>query len=454
MPALQPRILSTQAPRRTGKLGLTFSKDKAELYLMNFMLYLALFRGTGMWYGYPSLFVEGDALDPMPQQLMLYALAPFILCFVFFQPGLVLSYLKRTTVLVGFVTVMCIASIFLSVRMDSSLRGFAAMALLTVPPLLYRLRYGGMQTFRHIRNFAIFSAFANAAYIVAFPRFAIMAGSYAGDVKGLFYHKNGLGQFSAVATIVLFFWPFDGKALTRERLIQGVAFLITLGLVVVSKSSTAVIMVAIGMAVITGMNVLQNVKQERARSAVVLTTVGYGGLVGGGLAFLAITVVAAAFGKDLTFSGRSNIWGGLVPLIYDKPVFGHGFAIFRSPDMIAQYVRLTFNARSTHSTYLELCLDMGVPATFAWIVFLLIRMYQKTIAVAQNAQMRIFQGREVAVILIIAIGASMEANMMFGPSALWPIMVAALPIDKIAKARRPRRFAFGGKKPPVAVAGE
>ncbi|MGO7216299.1 O-antigen ligase family protein, partial [Rhizobium ruizarguesonis] len=78
-----------------------------------------------------------------------------------------------------------------------------AVIVLAVPPLLNRARYGNVEAFRILGRFAIAAAIINVLYTAAVPQFAIMRGSYAGMVKGGFYHRNTLGQFGSVSFVCL-----------------------------------------------------------------------------------------------------------------------------------------------------------------------------------------------------------------------------------------------------------
>ncbi|MBX4937849.1 O-antigen ligase family protein [Rhizobium binae] len=407
--------------------------------LLTVMLYLTLLRATGMWYGYPSNFDDGISVDPLPQKLMLYSLIPMMGLYFFLEPNRFLSYFRGTPVLVVVVSVFSLISLALSISFGASARGIAAVAVLTIAPLLYRRRYGSIETFRLLQNFAIFAAFANVLYTAAFPHFAIMGGSYAGMVKGLFYHKNTMGQFFAVAFIVVFSMGIPPAKLRYRTLFRWAALLLMLLLIAVSRSSTAVVMLAMGLATITGLKMMQKIGNSGIRSFFLFFLCLILGFIGASAYLGAAQLIAEAFGKDLTFSGRTNIWEQLIPLVYDKPIFGYGFALFRQPEIMEQFVRVTFDARSTHNTYLELALNIGVPGTIAWVAFLFKRLGQRITTVSAGAALNEIQAKEVAIILMIMIGAMMEAGLMLAPVVLWPLMVVCLPKDPLPSSFRMRR---------------
>ncbi|PDT32168.1 hypothetical protein CO660_01820 [Rhizobium sp. L9] len=431
--------LTRQAARSRPRHGI--EKETLVRWLLTVMLYITLLRATGMWYGYPSNFDDGISVDPLPQKLMLYSLIPMMGVYFILEPNRFLSYFRRIPVLVIVVAGFSLISLALSISFGASARGVAAVTVLTIAPLLYRRRYGSVETFRLLTNFAIFAAFANVLYTVAFPRFAIMGGSYAGMVKGLFYHKNTMGQFFAVAFVVVVSIGLPAAKLRYRTLLRWTALLLMLLLIAVSRSSTAVVMLAMGLATLAGLKMMFKIGNSGVRSFFLFFLCLILGFVGASAYLGAAQLIADAFGKDLTFSGRTNIWEQLIPLVYDKPIFGYGFALFRQPEIMEQFVRVTFDARSTHNTYLELALNIGVPGTIAWVAFLFKRLGERITTVSSGAALNEVQAKEVAVMLMIMIGAMMEAGLMLAPVVLWPLMVVCLPKDSSPSSfrRKPRK---------------
>lgn len=409
--------------------GFAIRRETAVSVLLTGMFFIVMWRATGMWFGLPANFDEGAAVDPAPMRVLLYSLIPLIGIYACLEPKRFLSVFAQTSPLICIVLALCLVSIVISESVDASVKGAAAVILLTVPVILYRARYGGERLFYSFATFCIISAFANFLYTAAFPQFAIMRGSYAGMVKGLFYHKNILGQFCAVAFIVLLPMHRSEFRLTYRFVIKCSAILLTLGLVMLSRSSTAVVMVVAGLGILFGMTTLQRITNMTVRSMTVLVLAVVLVALGAAVYLGAIAAIAELFGKDVTFSGRTAIWEQLMPLIYQRPLMGYGFALFRQPEIMARFVSVTFDARSTHNTYLELALNIGIPATVLWVAFLLARLGRKLTKVQTTTRLKIVQKRDVALIVLVMTGAFMEAGFMLAPLVLWVSLVAALPLD-------------------------
>ncbi|KPH07349.1 O-antigen ligase [Rhizobium sp. BK619] len=400
-------------------------RDVLAKLVLTIAFYASLWRATGMWYGLPANFDDGAAVDPLPMKILLYGLIPLSGLYFLLEQKQFLRVFSRFSPFIVVVGISCLTSIVFSIDKTASLKGLAAVIVLAIPPLLYRARYGNVEAFRVLGRFAIAAAFINVLYTAAFPQFAIMRGSYAGMVKGAFYHKNTLGQFSSISFVCLLSTEKLGR-LRYSTLVRWAAMLCLLALIVATKSSTAVVLTMFGSMMLYGIRVIHIYPNRLFRSFVVFLLFV---IIGFGASFVYLGVasaVAEAFGKDITFSGRTNIWEQLLPLIWDRPLTGYGFAMFRQPDVMEEYVKVTFDARSTHNTYLELALNIGIPGVTAWTLFALTRVFRKMTIVDPDPAESGARRKEIVIIILIMLGAMTEAGMMLAPFICWPHMVIAL----------------------------
>lgn len=392
------------------------------------MTYLAMWRATGMWYGYASSFDESAGVDPLPMRLVLYSLIPMLAVLALLDKQRMLLVLKKSRLSVVAVCIVCVLSLAASLDRNASLRGLVAVALLAAPPLLFRARFGSIETYKLICRFIYVTAIANFIYTFAFPQFSIMGGSYAGMVKGLFYHKNGLGQFCSMAIVILAVKPRI-MPLSYSGILRFFVILILLGLLLASQSSTAVVTMSIGLMMIMGLHILGRIRGATTRLVILLyftvMIVAVAGLALMGVASL----IAAVFDKDLTFSGRTDIWDFLLPLVYDRPLLGYGFASFRQASIIEQYVSLSHTVNSLHNTYLEISLNIGVPGMILWVSSVIAILVQKYLTQPANPLARSVRNKEIAVITLILIGGFTEAGFMLAPVVFWPFFVALLPAN-------------------------
>lgn len=432
LPASERAAPRFRRPSAGSTPGTRIRKETLVGVLLTTIMVVVLVRGTGMWFGLPSTFSEDAVVDPLPQKLQLYSLVPLIGLYLLLEPNRMGGHLRRVPSSLWFVIIVSILSLSVSINFGASFRGLAAVALLTVGPLLYRCRYGKAQTMQLLSKFFIVTAYLNIAYTVLFPQYAVMGGSYAGMVKGLFYHKNLAGQFFAIGFLVILLDSSVRAAISGKFLIKAVAMVIALSMVVLSRSSTAVVMLGVGMVLIFAIRGLKVFGNIYVRALLILMVAIFGGIAVAGLYLGVVQTVAAAFGKDLTFSGRSDIWEQLIPLIYDRPLLGYGFAVFRQPDIIAYYVHDTFNVRSVHNTYLELTLNIGLPATVIWIWFVFSRLLRKLLVFDLHNWERNATVTEIVIIVLVMVSCVMEAGMMLAPIILCSLLTICLPLrDKV-----------------------
>ncbi|MDB5562329.1 MAG: O-antigen ligase-related protein [Hyphomicrobiales bacterium] len=416
--------------------------------LLYFLAYFCLIRATGMWIGYPPTQDENATVDSGPQQLLLYSLIPFTLLYVWLNSKLVFGYIRRIPLTLAIFMVLVLISTAVSVNFVASARGLMAVVVISLPILLFKNRFGSVKTIDMLRNFAVVAVFANLLYTAILPRYGVMGGSLAGSVRGLFLHKNFFGQFSALAFLLLVPTLTQRPLFTYKNLRIAAACVLALGSAALSKSSTALVLCLVGLASLGVSWLISQVPMKSLRIYVLLVsvTVLAAFVYFFGLAFAGD--IASSFGKDITLSGRSELWDALLDALFERPWFGHGFAMFRQPDYIAMFThQIAWGPRSTHNTYLELALNLGIPAIAMWVIFLLARFVSKAVYVPASPIERMANSREVAVMMMVIIGSFTEAGMMLAPLATWPLLLAVLPETRIKRPLRPKQGAGHSEQP-------
>lgn len=391
---------------------------------------LAIVRGAQLWYGWPTSQGEFVQQTMIHMQLMLFSGLAFSIIYIIVYPKELFSRLRSGGVLIGIVIFLLAISVVFSVDKVASARGALAVISLSLPMLLFRWRFGEVGALEVVRKISFIIISANFIYCILVPHYGFMSGSLEGDMRGLFPHKNGFGHTMATMAILLLPSPSQRHAIRPSFMIQIVGFALAMIGMVMSHSSTALIQFAVGIGSIMVANVAGRIPGVSTRVflafGLFMGILAIALFAGTGL----LSDVSGVVGKDMTFSGRTYIWAALFPHIFDYPFTGHGFAMFRNGYYFTQFTAdVPFGAKSTHSTYIELLLNIGIPGTCLWLLLVLKQLLMKIVAARQSDMEAAARNRSIAVIIMTLLGAATEAGQMLAPLDTLTLMLLALPLD-------------------------
>ncbi len=190
----------------------------------------------------------------------------------------------------------------------------------------------------------------------------LFSGEVTAGWRGSFIHKNALGPFLVVALLTIL-------VLERRRSLRWCSATIACGLLVMTQSVTAW-WVATVCGGLLGWLTWYARTPARTRGGVALPSLVIGGLMLAGLARV-YPVVVDAYGKDLTFSGRTVIWKAALEAIAARPLTGYGVGgvWFRPTAEPARSIIADagFTIFHTHNGYIELLLLLGAIGLALWL---------------------------------------------------------------------------------------
>jgi O-antigen ligase len=196
---------------------------------------------------------------------------------------------------------------------------------------------------------------ASLALGLLVPGLGIMqGGSNAGSWQGVFAHKNDLGRFIVLAAVVSTF------AAARRRWAP-LVLLPALALLVLSESATSAVTLVVLLLVIPVLRLLQ-----RRRSATLPLLVAAAVLLGAGVAVAVLsnaTDIIVRLGKDLTLTGRTEVWADVWTLIQERMWLGYGYnAFWLGLDGPSAYIwaRHGWRPNHAHNGFLDLWLELGL----------------------------------------------------------------------------------------------
>jgi exopolysaccharide production protein ExoQ len=188
------------------------------------------------------------------------------------------------------------------------------------------------------------------------PGIGRMTAEHPGAWSGLWTHKNTLGGIMALGVAVC-----AGAAIVdpARRSLWIATTLGAFALVLFSTSKTALLASMLGLCVIAaGMVIRRGLLPTILLCAASLVAI----ILGAAIVMLAPDLVVAALGRDLTLTGRTDIWEASTRFVQAKPWLGYGYYAFWLPDNgPAFWVRdeVQWQVASAHSSWLELSLGLG-----------------------------------------------------------------------------------------------
>ena len=298
------------------------------------------------------------------------------------RAGLAWLLIRNLNLYFMLLVVLAIASIAWSIEPSLTVRRI--IRLVTFVFVCLALVLSGWHTKRFqnvLRPILTIMLSGSILFVMFMPHLAIEqsdAAELAGAWRGLATQKNGLG---ALACMAMIFWVHAWLAREVKSLPALFGISVAATCLVFSRSSTslaATVVVIVLMIVLMRLPYFLRPAKKFLVSLLVTIILIYSlamlNLVPGSEALLKPIVILT--GKDMTFTGRSEIWAIIAEHISYRPMLGSGFAAFWNPvhpPGTESYVFIErmygFYPGSSHNGYLEIINDLG------WIGMLLFLAY-------------------------------------------------------------------------------
>lgn len=188
------------------------------------------------------------------------------------------------------------------------------------------------------------------------PGFGVMHEIHVGAWRGLWFEKNAMGgHFARTAFMFAFLVLVDRD--WRKFWIG--AFLLSVALVLLSTSKTSLLGLLLGLAILVAWLWMRG---NRFLALMSLWLIFTATLIGILVVLTMPETVASFIGRDLTLTGRTDIWEVLLGVMEQRPLLGFGYGTFwaeTSPP--AQLVRAEteWEVPTAHNGLLEVMLALG-----------------------------------------------------------------------------------------------
>lgn len=191
-------------------------------------------------------------------------------------------------------------------------------------------------------------------FAIIIPAYGIMP---SGNWRGIYPHKNGLGQTMFMSFLTFYFLAISAK---QYRTICKICCLLSVVIILLAHSATSLISV---MFIFTTAQAIKLVsfKSKQQVLAMLLLLI----LISLSLFLLIINfnTILNVYDRDITLTGRTPLWADLWGFIQQKPWLGYGFGTFfssghRETDLIWKVH--TWIPPHAHNGFIQIWLDIGL----------------------------------------------------------------------------------------------
>jgi O-antigen ligase len=175
-------------------------------------------------------------------------------------------------------------------------------------------------------------------------------------LRGIFSQKNVLGRVMALSVVVWLLYAGDYR---RHRWFALACAAISLGLLVLSNSKSA-LLVCLTLLLLLGLAVVTRIRNSGALTILSVLVLAMGGAAIGLIG--SPDVALDALGRNVTLSGRTDLWQLVVAQIQERPWLGYGYGGFwmgwDGPSRQI-WAATDWFPPSSHNGFLDAMLDVG-----------------------------------------------------------------------------------------------
>lgn len=245
---------------------------------------------------------------------------------------------------------------------------------------------------------------------------------------GVTLHKNVLGEVCMVSGI-FFLWSILRNS-GKRRLVDFAFLLMALWLLrgpEYHTSKSALLAFSIGIGFLLFIQILRSRPKYVRRyllGAGILSTIVFLGTIFAiegfsSKSFLALGVEAS--GRDITLTGRTELWENILNIASDHPVLGVGYGSFWVGDLGNDlWERLSWRPSSGHNGYLDVYVELGLVGVFLLLLIIISGFKQIVWTLKSNFE---YVGFRLVFLLVILFHNISESSFLRGANNLWFIFL-------------------------------
>jgi exopolysaccharide production protein ExoQ len=255
-------------------------------------------------------------------------------------------------------------------------------------------------------------------FVAAKPGVGISGPPHPGAWRGVFSHKNGMGQ-----TMLLALLTFVTLAATSRRKRWPIALAVgAAGLLVLSTSKTPL---AVGSVLVLVGLLVRAMYRHPDRAGYLGALVVIAALAAPFAVFVILEPVLTLLGRDLTLTGRTDIWQMAWGAILESPLLGYGYSGFwtaTTGPVLDIWFIAGWQVPNAHQGFLDLMLAFGVVGLLLYVLLFLRTMIRTLRMVRRGDPWTALWS--VCVLTLFLIYGFVESNIMEQNKISWVLFVA------------------------------
>lgn len=253
------------------------------------------------------------------------------------------------------------------------------------------------------------------------------------QITGVTTQKNSLGVLVLICGLVML-WDLIERSQQKRRFQSNVERYSTVAMLVaavyllsLSSSQTSIVCALVGVGVISAMQL--PVLRKRVGALGFYSLAAFAAFYVLDLMFDIKEGFIRSMGRDMTLTGRTDVWRELLALKTD-PIFGAGFCSIWSDESLLSRLP-EWVGGSAHNGYMEMYIDGGMIGIFFLVVMLLAFAVRTNRQLAMQGNYAVFQ---FAVLLVTLIGNFSESHFARMAPLWFLFLVTALEVPRRFKA--------------------
>lgn len=196
-------------------------------------------------------------------------------------------------------------------------------------------------------------------YAIFLPGKGVHFDVHAGAWKGIYTHKNYLSQVATYSSLVFLLLAMNVR---RHRWFVYGGLILSVGLLILSTSKTGLV---VFLTLLILLQLYRSLRWRQTKAVLILIIIV---LISASILVMMIAnaeLILNSLGRDLTLTGRTEIWSGAINFIRLRPWLGYGRGAFWHPDAgraftIGEVVSANYLPPHSHNGYVDLTADLGL----------------------------------------------------------------------------------------------